>query len=150
MVSRRRFLALGPVLAATAAAGPKSIVKDVLPQASAAAAAARVTLTRSTFAPHVHGTFVAHLEALRPIELKLTAVQDLPGTARATFPDREGQFSLLFRGPRQPALDQGTYRVEHPAIGAFALFLVPVGESADARHYEAIFNRIAAPAAREA
>lgn len=149
MVSRRRFLALGPVLAATAAAGPKSIVKDVLPRASASAAGPQ-TLKRSTFEPHVNGTFVLHVEALRPTEVKLASVRDLPGAAGAALQDPEGQFSLLFRGPRQPAIDQGTYRLEHPAVGSFVLFLVPVGESADARHYEAIFNRIGATGAREA
>jgi hypothetical protein len=31
--------------------------------------------------------------------------------------------------------------VEHPEIGRFDLFLVPVDEDAEGRHYEAIFNR---------
>jgi hypothetical protein len=48
---------------------------------------------------------------------------------------------LLFRGPTQPALTQGTYVLEGPAdIGRLALFLVPVGPDAEGLCYEAVFN----------
>ncbi|HTO91281.1 MAG TPA: hypothetical protein VMJ70_09135 [Candidatus Sulfotelmatobacter sp.] len=147
MISRRRFLTLGPVLAATATAAPSAIVKAAVPQASEVAAR---RLTRATFERHRNEGFVVHFEALRPTELKLHAVRDLPGSANRASLDREGQFSVLFHGPRQPAFDQGTFRVDHPAIGTFDLFLVPVGESGDTRHYEAVFNRLGATPVREA
>jgi len=55
-------------------------------------------------------------------------------------------FSLLFRGPPGARLDQRTYRVEHPAVGEFALFLVPLGFAADGRpELEAIVNRLGGP-----
>jgi hypothetical protein len=48
-------------------------------------------------------------------------------------------FSLIFRGHAGLALDQDTYRVEHPQLGVFPLFLVPIGpEQADMR-YQAVF-----------
>ena len=52
----------------------------------------------------------------------------------------ERRFSLMFRGPAQAPLQQATYTLEHPATGALAIFLVPVGRTADAIQYQAIFN----------
>jgi hypothetical protein len=51
-------------------------------------------------------------------------------------------FALLFRLP-VAAFEQGTYEVEHEAIGAFDLFLVPVGATAEGILAEAVFNRVA-------
>ena len=50
-------------------------------------------------------------------------------------------FSLLFEGPDPPVFGQGTYRTEHPAIGTFPLFVVPVWTDAEGQHYEAVINR---------
>ena len=52
------------------------------------------------------------------------------------------KFSLLFQGVNGTALDQDTYLFEHPGIGQFAMFIVPIGTT-DASHdyYEAVFNR---------
>ena len=63
--------------------------------------------------------------------------------ARATDPDAAHEkFSLVFRGPRAPALGQETYVFEHAGLGRFALFIVPVPRS-DPKfcYYQAIFNR---------
>ena len=147
MVSRRRFLALGPVLAATAASGPSSLMKDVFPARVASAAPGE--LVRSTFVPHVNGTFTVHVGPLQRIATRLVAIEDLPGAAHAAA-DREGRFALFFDGPGAEALAQGTYSLEHPALGTFPLFLVPVGGRDDVRHYQAVFNRIGAAPAREA
>lgn len=49
------------------------------------------------------------------------------------------QFSLLFRGPAEPQLPQGTYAVTHDAIGEQHLFLVPIGRDAEGVRYEAAF-----------
>jgi hypothetical protein len=48
-------------------------------------------------------------------------------------------YSLLFHEPRAQALPQDTYRVEHPQLGAFPLFLVPVGPKQADVWYEAVF-----------
>jgi Domain of unknown function (DUF6916) len=52
-------------------------------------------------------------------------------------------FSLLFRGRRRPDVEGGTYRIEHPSLGAFELFLNPVGRGLKGLHLEAVINRIA-------
>lgn len=49
------------------------------------------------------------------------------------------QFSLVFRGPADPMLTQGTYAVTHEALGEQDLFLVPLGRDADGVRYEAAF-----------
>jgi hypothetical protein len=52
------------------------------------------------------------------------------------------KFSLLFQGVNGAVLNQDTYLFEHPGIGQFAMFIVPIG-TMDTSHdyYEAVFNR---------
>ena len=50
-----------------------------------------------------------------------------------------GQFSVLFHGPAEPALEQRIYELTHDEIGTFELFLVPVGRVGDGYEYEAAF-----------
>jgi hypothetical protein len=49
------------------------------------------------------------------------------------------QFSLLFRGPAEPVLGQGTWELDHERMGTLALFLVPIRPDAEGRRYEAAF-----------
>lgn len=49
-------------------------------------------------------------------------------------------FTVTFSGPLDPQLDQATYAVEHPELGRFPLFIVPVSRDADGMRYEAIFG----------
>lgn len=48
-------------------------------------------------------------------------------------------FSLVFRGPAEPALAQAIQPLRHPRLGTLALFLVPIGADGDGRRYEAVF-----------
>lgn len=81
------------------------------------------------------------------IELEL--VQVTPGgtfaKAGTNLPQYES-FSLLFHGPQERPLQQGTYFFEHPGMGKFALFIVPIAAENQMIHYQAIFNRPANPA----
>jgi hypothetical protein len=73
------------------------------------------------------------------VEIALNLIEVTP---RRSPPGNE-QFSNLFRGPSDPALGQGLYRVLSPSFGAEDLFLVPVGLDPDgARLYEAFVNRM--------
>jgi hypothetical protein len=61
------------------------------------------------------------------------------------------QFSLFFHGPATAALPQGTYTLEHDALGSLALFIVPiVGSNQQRIVYEACFTRLGPPAASAA
>ena len=50
------------------------------------------------------------------------------------------QFSLVFRGPPEPAMAQSIYQLDHEDLGELELFLVPIGPDADGMRYEAIFT----------
>jgi hypothetical protein len=49
-------------------------------------------------------------------------------------------FSLLFRGPQRLYLPQRIYRLEHDAIGALDLFLVPIAPDSQGSLFQAVFN----------
>jgi hypothetical protein len=51
-------------------------------------------------------------------------------------PGGRAPFSLVFEGGPDPPLPQGIYRVEHDALGALEIFLVPIA----ADRYEAVFT----------
>ena len=64
--------------------------------------------------------------------------------APAHFATRQSSesFSLLFRKHGAAVLSQDTYSFDHPRLGRFDLFIVPVNRrDAGARCYEAVFNR---------
>lgn len=63
-------------------------------------------------------------------------------SATQTSADTPGmlQFSLVFRGPRQPQLPQRTYRVRHAQLGDYAIFITPIAQSAGHVDYEACFS----------
>jgi hypothetical protein len=46
----------------------------------------------------------------------------------------------VFRGPQDVSLPQRIYRVEHAGIGAFEIFLVPIGPDEGGHRYEAVFT----------
>lgn len=99
---------------------------EVLERLELAASAGR---SGESFRAHLGGERVALLELIAATPLAGDAAR---GTGRAPF-------SLVFRGPRTIALPQGTYRIEHDALGGFPLFLVPIGPDAGGPRYEAVF-----------
>lgn len=90
---------------------------------------------KDTFEPHLNTTFRVSLGATRAPDLELIEVSDL----RIKNPKN---FSLLFRGPNDLYLPQQSYTFEHEQIGAFDLFITPVGRDEDGTYFEAIFNRV--------
>ena len=79
----------------------------------------------------------AHFRVLGPVAatLTLTSVNKLNGAT----PEHPG-FSLIFRGPASPVLEQQIHTLEDDGAQAFAIFLVPVARDADGMRYEAVFN----------
>jgi hypothetical protein len=91
--------------------------------------------TLATFADRLGDRFRVG-EGADALELQLTDAS--AGVARegaARVP-----FSLVFRGPLEPVLPQQIYRFEHDELGAFDLFIVPVGPGEAGMHYEAVFG----------
>lgn len=93
------------------------------------------TLNIEDFAPFVGQAFqVGGLEPPAALHLdNASAARSSSGASRASF-------ALLFRGPLQPPLPQGTYALRHPTRGPLDIFLVPVGADTQGLQYEAIFN----------
>jgi hypothetical protein len=99
------------------------------------------SLTFDQFQQHLASTFrVHHADGVQ--EMVLTAV-----AASTAEPDRlQDNFAIMLHGTATVPLDQGTYKLEHPSLGAFDLFLVPVGKAPAHQAYEAIFSRLPAAA----
>jgi hypothetical protein len=98
--------------------------------------------TKSTFAAQLNSKFRLRSENSSSVVVTLVAVNDLaPAPARLKAPLVGGQecFSLIFSGKRLP---QGTYTVEHGALGTFKLMLVPAGKQGSVAQMEAVINRL--------
>ena len=91
--------------------------------------------TLATFADRLGDTFRVG-EGADALELQLTDAS--AGIAREGAA-RE-PFSLVFRGPLEPVLPQQIYHFEHDELGAFDLFIVPVGPGEAGMQYEAVFG----------
>ena len=100
------------------------------------------TFTIETFARHLGDSFRVLPDSTAPVALDLIEATALGGGAgeRAGTSTGRVPFSIVFRGPGRVVLPQRTYRVEHDAIGAFDLFLVPIGPDGAGMRYEAIFT----------
>jgi hypothetical protein len=92
-------------------------------------------LTADDFAAHSGSRYLLrYAGAAEPIPLELVEV------TASRRPRRGGRpFSLVFRGPRSPSLPQAQYRLEHEAMGALDIFLVPIALDAQGLCYEAVF-----------
>lgn len=70
------------------------------------------------------------------VDLELVEARDLGSSPR------QEQFSLVFRGPLDVFLPQRMYQMQHDRLGAFGVFLVPIGQAPDGYSYQAVFNRL--------
>jgi hypothetical protein len=115
-VTRRSLLQTGggAMLVALVGGGPWSVAKAL------AADAVPAHLRRSTYLPLVGSTFTAGSHALR---------------LEAVTGDREDVFGLTFTGA---PLEQGIHELRHSQLGAFSLFVAPVGA---ARDQQAVIDR---------
>ncbi|MBU0746915.1 MAG: hypothetical protein KKB95_11660 [Gammaproteobacteria bacterium] len=52
------------------------------------------------------------------------------------------QFAISFQGPPNGPMAQGTYRLRHPELGDFAVFMTPMAQKADGFLYEACFSHV--------
>lgn len=93
-------------------------------------------LKLSDFEQHLNTKFLFKWGEGNTIDLEMETAADLGST-----PGQE-QFSIIFRGPADPMLIQGIYRLEHEKMGALDLFLVPISRDEGGVRYEAVFNRV--------
>ena len=91
-------------------------------------------LTVDEFKHRVGETFSAKAGD-RVLTLTLTAVDELSAPPGGRTP-----FSLEFRDDTRDHVPQQTVAIEHPDMGSFDLFVVPLGPSPEGMRYEAIFT----------
>ena len=135
--SRREFLKRGS-LVAIAAGVPMGIAEIALGMGTKTSAATGLDLESFEF--QLGTNFLINHEA-KKVEVRLVHVTNF-ASAKQTQAGQEG-FSLLFRGPKETTLKQGTYLIEHKELGRFSFLVVPVGtKDTRAPHYEAVINRL--------
>jgi hypothetical protein len=107
-------------------------------------------LSFQIFAGQLNTTFQVKLADGSTVPLQL--VEAKRGALRKTAGPkgtRYESFSLIFTGPLEQALDQRIHAFEHPRIGRFEIFIVPVvSRDTSLMHYECIFNRPLVKSAR--
>jgi len=92
-------------------------------------------LAAADFRQHIGGSFRIHYGGAQPLQVRLSEVADMPPNAA----NLREPFSLLFHGPSDGWLQQGTYAFEHDAMGRMEIFVVPLGADAEGMRYEVIF-----------
>jgi len=95
------------------------------------------TFTLSMFAPHLGKKFAIRLDEAKRLELELIETNALGGNGTT---GGRAPFSLIFRGPKDSLLPQRIYPFEHEALGAFSIFIVPIGVDEKGLRYEAVFT----------
>ena len=95
-------------------------------------------LNLETFTENLQTKFQASAEDGPAVELEMVSAKDTGTDMEA---GRE-QFAIVFRGPLDAFLNQRMYRMEHPRMGVFDLFLVPIRRDQDGFYYEACFARM--------
>jgi hypothetical protein len=93
-------------------------------------------LTHDTFAQQVGTLFRLQAGPERSVAVELSETSPIRSSGRYEA------FSIILRGPSEMPVQQGTYHVDHDAIGSFDLFIVPIRQDSRALYYEACFNRL--------
>lgn len=95
-----------------------------------------VALTHEEFTQHANTSFMVEVEGQDSLPLELAEISDLKVSAR------QEEFAVVFRGPLDKFLGQGTRLLTHEQMGQFELFLVPIKHDEQGVYYEAVFNRV--------
>jgi hypothetical protein len=96
------------------------------------------SLTEAEFSKHVNTKFRVDLDEGKSVDFELTEVKgylskhhEQPGMER---------FSIYFQGPPEPSLPQKLYVFQHPEMGEFEMFVVPIARNEAGFRYESVFN----------
>ena len=75
-------------------------------------------VTVDEFTPYLNTSFQVRADSAGALQIELVEAEGLgyASVPRGSTPRRQG-FSLIFKGPAQPRLEQGTYTVAHDSLG---------------------------------
>lgn len=82
-----------------------------------------------------------HVRILEATTAKMLCLQVSRVTESPSAPGTH-QFAIVFTGPPDALLGQGTYHLVHPELGDFAVFMTPVGRTSAGVEYEACFTHV--------
>ena len=102
--------------------------------------------TEEEFRQNLNTKFRVVVDLPHVIELTLVDVESRPSEA-----DEEAgmeRFSVFFTSSPEFLLQQTVYRLAHPQMGEFELFLVPIEQRKDGFRYEAVYNYYKSAAAQ--
>lgn len=138
--TRRQFLTMAGAFGLAAslpawASGVTSLPAGHAPAERMKGAIHLADLHKETFDAHLGTAFAVKDAGGREVPLALSSVtgKDDPVLEH---------FSLIFSGPAESYLPQGTYEFAHPGVGRFSIFIVPIGGSPQGFRYQAVFNRL--------
>ncbi len=94
--------------------------------------------TEEGFRQQLNTAFRVQVNSPKPIDLTLVGVESRP--SEATEEHGMERFSVFFLGSPEFLLPQSIYRLAHPQMGEFEIFLVAVGKEAEGYRYEAVYN----------
>lgn len=97
--------------------------------------------TEAEFTKHLNTIFTITADTnVGPKTIDLTLVAVTPRHSNSHEQAGMERFSAVFAGPRDLFLPQQTYRMTHPDMGEFDVFLVALGSEQDSFRYEAVYN----------
>jgi hypothetical protein len=94
--------------------------------------------TEAEYSRNLNTKFRLLVDAPQPIDL--TLVEVTPRKVESHEEQGMERFSAVFMGPQELLLPQQIYRVSHPDMGEFDIFLVALGQEPEGFRYEAVYN----------
>ena len=97
-------------------------------------------LQSTDFSPYLNDEFRIRTSSDDFLEIELLEVTEIgsPPPEDRNTPKRR-PFSVVFRGPMDAPIPQDIYEIEHEKMGAFSIFIVPIGPDGEGLRYEAVF-----------
>jgi hypothetical protein len=93
-------------------------------------------LQKESFQECINQSFQVVQPQMQGFALQLTEVTEQVRTPR------QEAFSVVFRGPADRYMPQGTYHLINATLGGIDIFLVPIAQDNEGFQYEAVFNRL--------
>ncbi len=139
LLTRRRIVQIGGAAAVGLALGGAGSARA----ASATSTTAPAYLRRSSYAKLKGTAFTATGASGTKVTLRLAEVADLArARSEKSLAGSDAAFALTLTGPRKTLLAGSVHELRHASLGAFSLFLVPVGRpTSTEQRYEVVVDR---------